>query len=95
MQNVNTMIRRPVSTGTAALTGLLAFAAGVVIAFGVPATLGGLTTSQSQNSSATVSVAAIGGEQVAHNRSEQGLAGAASVGGQQIAHNRAEGIGDR
>ena len=40
MQNVNTMIRRPVPMGAAAASGLLAFAAGAVIALAVPAAQG-------------------------------------------------------
>lgn len=56
MQNVSTGIRRPVPIATAAASGLLAFAAGAVIALGVPAVAAGL--SASHNSNATVSVAA-------------------------------------
>lgn len=89
MQNVNTMIRRPVPMGTAAITGLLAFAAGAVLAFGVPVAVAGLATSQS--SSPTVVVPAAGAEQAAaHYRSEKELGAPGSVSGQQSAHNRAE-----
>jgi hypothetical protein len=89
MQNVNTMIRRPVPFGTAVATGLLAFAAGAVIAIGAPVAITGLSTSERSN--ASVSVPAVGAEQVAHNRSEAGLGVTASAGGQQIAHDRSEG----
>jgi hypothetical protein len=58
MENVSTVIRRPVPIATAAASGLLAFAAGAVIALGVPAVAAGL--SASHNSNATVSVAAPG-----------------------------------
>jgi hypothetical protein len=89
MQNVGTMIRRPVPVGTAAASGLLAFVAGAVIALGVPAVVTGLSVSR--NADTTVAVPGIGGEQIAHDRSEQGLGGSSTVGGQQIAHNRDEG----
>jgi hypothetical protein len=89
MQNVNTMIRRPVPFGTTVATGLLAFAAGAVIAIGAPVAIAGLTTGERSN--ATVSVQAVGAEQVAHNRSEAGLAGSTSVGAEQIGHARSEG----
>jgi hypothetical protein len=89
MQNVSTMIRRPVPIGTAAASGFLAFVAGAVIALAVPAVATGV--SLTNNSSAPASTSAVGAEQVAHNRSEQGLGAGPSVGGQQIAHNRSEG----
>lgn len=89
MQNVNTMIRRPVPFGTTVATGLLAFAAGAVIAIGAPVAIAGLSTAERSN--ATVSVSAVGAEQVAHNRSEAGLAGSTSVGAEQIGHDRSEG----
>lgn len=88
MQNVRTMIRRPVPIGTAAASGLLAFVAGAVIALAVPAVATGVSVMN--NSSGTASASAVGAEQIAHNRSEQGLGEGASVGGQQIAHNRSE-----
>ena len=88
MQNVNTMIRRPVPVGTAAAGGLLAFLAGAVIALAVPAV--GTGVSLRNNPSAPASTAAVGSEQITHNRSEQGLGGPAAVGGEQIAHNRSE-----
>lgn len=88
MQNVNTMIRRPVPLGTAAITGLLAFAAGAVLAFGVPVTVARLATSHS--SSPTVAQPGVGAEQVAHDRSEQGFGAPASVGSERVAHNRSE-----
>lgn len=94
MQNVSTVIRRPVPVGTAAAGGLLAFLAGAVIALAMPAVSGGV--SLTNTSSAPVSAPAVGAEQIAHNRSEQGLTGTASVGGQQIAHNRSEsGLADK
>jgi len=88
MQNVSTMIRRPVAIGTAAAGGFLAFVAGAVIAIAVPAVATGVPVTY--NSSAPASTSAVGAEQIAHNRSEQGLVEGASVGGQQIAHNRSE-----
>ena len=88
MQNVNTMIRRPVPFGTTVASGLLAFAAGAVIAIGAPVAIAGLSTSD--RVSAPVSVSAVGAEQVAHNRSEAGLTGGTSVGAEKIAHNRSE-----
>ena len=88
MQNVSTMIRRPVPIGTAAASGFLAFVAGAVIALAVPAVATGVSVTN--NSSAPASTSALGAEQIAHNRSEQGLVEGASVGGQQIAHNRSE-----
>jgi len=88
MQNVNTMIRRPVPFGTAAASGLLAFAAGAVIALGAPVAIAGLSTGDRVN--AAVSASAVGAEQVAHSRSESGLAGGTSVGGEQIGHNRSD-----
>jgi hypothetical protein len=89
MQNVNTMIRRPVPFGTTVATGLLAFAAGAVIAIGAPVAITGLSTSERSNAP-SVSVSAVGAEQVAHSRSESGLAGGTSVAAEQIAHNRSE-----
>ena len=88
MQNVRTMIKRPVPIGTAAASGLLAFVAGAVIALAVPAVATG--DSVTSSSSRPASTSAVGAEQIAHNRSEQGLIEGASVGGQQIAHNRSE-----
>jgi hypothetical protein len=88
MQNVNTMIRRPVPFGTTVATGLLAFAAGALIAVGAPVAIAGLSTSDRVN--ASVSASAVGAEQVAHNRSEAGLAGTTSAGAEQIGHNRSE-----
>jgi hypothetical protein len=89
MQNVSTVIRRPVPIGTAAAGGFLAFVAGAVIALAVPAVATGVSVSNN-NSSASASISAVGAEQIAHNRSEQGLLDGASVGGQQIAHDRSE-----
>lgn len=88
MQNVSTVIRRPVPMGTAAVSGLVAFMAGAVIALGVPVVTAGLSTGH--NSIATESVMPVGGELIAHNRSESGLAVPRSVGAEQIAHNRSE-----
>ncbi len=88
MQNVSTMIRRPVPIGTAAASGLLAFVAGAVIALAVPAVATGVSVTN--NTSAAASTSAVGAEQIAHNRSEQGHVEDASVGGQQISHNRSE-----
>ena len=94
MQNVSTMIRRPVPIGTAAASGLLAFVAGAVIALAVPAVATGVSVTS--NSSAPASTSAVGAEQIGHDRSEQGLGGPSSVGGQQIAHNRSEsGLSDK
>lgn len=87
MQNVSTMIRRPVSVGSAAASSLLAFAAGAVISLAVPAVATGVVVTKP---SAPVSSAAVGAQQIAHDRSEQGLGSGDSVGAQQIAHNRSE-----
>lgn len=88
MQNVSTMIRRPVPVGTAAASGLLAFVAGAVIALAVPALVTGVSVTT--NSSAPASTASVGAEQVSHNRAEQGLSGGALIPGEPIAHNRSE-----
>ncbi|GEM_PF-4231902 len=87
MQNVSTLIRRPVPMGTVAASWLVAFVAGAVIALGLPV-LAGLSTGHS--SSAAVSVGTVGGELIAHNRSEQGLGVSAPAGAEKIAHNRSE-----
>jgi len=71
MQNVRTMIRRPVPIGTAAASGFLAFVAGAVIALAVPAVATGVSVTN--NSSGPASTSAVGAEQITHNRSEQGL----------------------
>jgi hypothetical protein len=89
MQNVSTLVSRPVRIGTAAVTGLVAFAAGVALAAATPALVAGLTASQS--STTTVSVPAAGAEQIAHNRSEAGFGAAPSPAAEQISHNRDEG----
>jgi hypothetical protein len=88
MQNANTMIRRPVPIGVAAASGLLAFAAGAVIALAVPAVVTGVSVTT--NTSAPASTSAVGAQQIAHDRSEQGLGSDTSVGGQLIAHDRSE-----
>src|SRR5438477_12744751 len=88
MQNVNTLVSRRVPFGTAAVSGLLAFVAGAVIAVSAPAVVA--TLSASHGSSATVSAPATGSEQIAHNRSEAGLGASWSIGAEQIAHNRSE-----
>ncbi len=88
MQNVSTLVRRPVRIGTAAASGLLAFVAGAVIAVSAPAVVA--TFSASHGSSATVSAPAAGSEQIAHNRSEAGLGASGSIGAEQIGHNRSE-----
>jgi len=89
MQNVNTLISRPVRTGTAAAGGLLAFAVGALVALGAPAVVATLSTGHTSN--VTVSAPVIGAEQIAHNRSEKNLGYSASVGGEQINHDRSEG----
>ena len=89
MQNVSTLVSRPVRIGTAAASGLLAFVAGAVIAASAPAVVATLTTSHSSN--ATVSAPAAGAEQIAHNRSEAGFGAAPSPAAEQISHNRDEG----
>src|SRR2546421_1153049 len=89
MQNVNTLVSRRVPFGTAAVSGLLAFVAGIAIAAATPVLIGGLTAGHSSN--ATVSAPAAGAEQVAHNRSELGLGASSSVGAEQINHDRSEG----
>src|SRR6266550_5219751 len=88
MQNVNTLVSRRVPFGTAAVSGLLAFVAGAVIAVSAPVVVA--TLSASHSSSVTVSAPAAGAEQIAHNRSEAGLGTSTSVGAEQIAHNRSE-----
>ena len=89
MQNVNTLISRPVRIGTAAAGGLLAFAAGALIAVSAPAVVA--TLSASHTSNVTVSARRrLGLEQIAHNRSEMNLGYSASVAGEQVAHNRSE-----
>lgn len=88
MQNVSTMINRPVQLRTAAATGLLAFVAGIVLAVEAPTVAVGI--SASHNSVLSLAPASVGGELIAHNRSEQRLGGFASVGGEQVAHNRSE-----
>ena len=88
MQNVNTLVTRRVPFGTAAVSGLLAFVAGAVIAVSAPGVVA--TLSASHSSSVTVSAPAAGAEQIAHNRSEAGLGTSTSVGAEQIAHNRSE-----
>jgi hypothetical protein len=82
------VVKRRVSMGTAAIVGLLAFVAGVVLAVAVSAAVA--TVSLGNTAIAAQSVQAIQGEQVAHNRSEQGFEAPASIGGQQIAHDRSE-----
>ncbi len=89
MQNVNTMIRRPVPFGTTVATGLLAFAAGALIAVGGPVAMAGLSTSESSNAP-SVSVSAVGAEQIAHTRSESGVAASSSAAAERISHNRSE-----
>src|SRR5437870_11944099 len=88
MQNVNTLVSRRVPFGAVAVSGLLAFAAGAVIAVSAPAVVA--TLSASHNSNVTVSAPAAGAEQIAHNRSEAGFGASNSVGAEQIAHNRSE-----
>jgi hypothetical protein len=88
MQNVSTLMNRPVSIGTAAASGFLAFAAGALIAVSAPVVVAGLTATH--GSSTTVSAPAIGAEQIAHNRSEAGRDFSPSVGAEQVAHNRSE-----
>src|SRR5439155_6229708 len=78
MQNVNTLVSRRVPFRAVAVSGLLAFAAGAVIAVSAPAVVA--TLSASHNSNVTVSAPAAGAEQIAHNRSEAGLGAANSVG---------------
>jgi hypothetical protein len=82
------VVKRRVSMGTAAIVGLLAFVAGVVLAMAVSAAVA--TVSLRNTVIAAQSVRAIQGEQIAHNRSEQGFEAPASIGGQQVAHDRSE-----
>src|SRR2546426_2547567 len=88
MQNVNTLISRPVRTGTAAAGGLLAFVAGAVLAVSAPAVVS--TLSPSHSASVTVSTPAIGGEQIAPNPSQMKPRAAPSPGAQQIAPKRSQ-----
>src|SRR2546430_9939378 len=85
MQNVNTLVSRRVPFGTAAVSGLLAFVAGAVIAVSAPAVVA--TLSASHSSSVTMSAPAAGAEQIAHNRPEAGPGATTPVGAEQIAHN--------
>jgi hypothetical protein len=71
MQNVSTLMNRPVSIGTAAASGFLAFAAGALIAVSAPVVVAGLTASHGSNT--TVSAPAAGGERISPNRSEGSL----------------------
>lgn len=89
MQNVNTLISRPVRTGTAAAGGLLAFAAGALIAVSAPAVVA--TLSAGHTSNVTVSAPVVGAEQISHNRSEMNFGSSPSVGSEQINHDRSEG----
>ena len=82
------VVKRRVSMGTAAIVGLLAFVAGVVLALAVSTAVA--TLSPGNTVIAPPSVRAIQGEQIAHNRSEQGFEAPASIGGEQIAHDRSE-----
>jgi negative regulator of sigma E activity len=82
------VIRRRVSMGTVAIVGLLAFAAGVVLAIVVLVEVA--TLSPGHTAISQPSVLAIQGEQIAHNRSEQGFEMPATIGGEQIAHDRSE-----
>jgi hypothetical protein len=82
------VVKRSVSMGTVAIVGLLAFAAGVVLAIAVSVEVA--TFSPGHTAISPPSVLAIQGEQIAHNRSEQGFEAPASVGGEQIAHDRSE-----
>jgi hypothetical protein len=82
------VVKRRVSMGTAAIVGLLAFVAGVVIAMAVSAAVA--TLSPGHTAIAPLSVRAMQGEQIGHNRSEQGFEAPASIGDQQIAHDRSE-----
>ena len=88
MQNVSTMIRRPVPIGTALATGLVTFVAGAALALGAPVLVAGVSTSH--NSNVTLSVPSAGAELSAHNRSERSVAIRPSVGAEQSAHNRSE-----
>lgn len=88
MQNVSTLIRRPVPIGTAAASGFLAFIAGAVVALAEPTLVAELSAGYTSN--ASVSGSASGGEQIAHNRSETGLDGSASTGGEQTSRGRSE-----
>ena len=88
MQNVSIIVRHPISLGTAAAGGLLAFVAGAVIALSAPVAMTGLYVTHGSNVSEPIPF--VGAQQIAHNRSEEGLGGSGSVGGEQIAHNRAE-----
>ena len=89
MQNVGTMIRRPIPLGTAAASGMVALLAGVVIALSAQALSAQLSISRA-TTGPTISAAGVGSEQIAHNRSEEGFAASSSVGGEQVSHNRSE-----
>ena len=94
MQNVSTLIRRPVPAATAAATGLLGLVAGTLIAFGAPAAVAAISAHPSSN--VTLTVASVGNQLIAHDRSEAGLDVLRSGGAEQIAHDRSEqGFADR
>lgn len=88
MQNVDTLIRRPVSLGSAAASGLLAFVAGAAIALTAPGLIAGLPLTRGPIAIEPAGI--VEAQQIAHNRSEGELADSSSAGGQQIAHNRSE-----
>ena len=88
MQNVGTIVRRPISLGSGSAGVLIGFMAGGLIALSVPTLVAEWTVSRT--STVTVATGIVGAQQIAHNRSEEGLDGSQSVSGQQIAHNRSE-----
>ena len=89
MQNVGTMIRRPVPLGTAAASWIVALLVGVVIALTAPGLTAALSNSAVTSGTAQ-STAVVGAQQIAHNREEEGFVTFSSVGGEQVSHNRSE-----
>ena len=61
MQNVNTLVSRPVRFGTAAVSGLLAFAAGAE------------QIAHNRSEAGLGASNSVGAEQIAHNRAEKNL----------------------
>jgi len=90
LQQVGTIVRSPVSLGTAALGGVLAFAAGVTIAISAPLLLVAASTGHSSITGAWTVRGVARAEQVSHNQSEEGLRLSNPAGAEQVNHDRSE-----
>jgi hypothetical protein len=98
MQNVSTIIKRPVPVGSAAASGVLAFVAGALIALAVPGLATAISVSNGSGMPASHTGAervlsggaSVASEPIARNRSEKNLGAGGSVGSEPIAHNRSE-----